>query len=260
MDITAKTYSGRNWFTHGYLSVEKADSLSPDRLHIYATTEDNFSEWKAVSVDPTYPFNLTHTPKGTNSYQGGTGSYIWGGGRVQAWDAPEALTTGTLTINNTEIAVVPSKSLTWMDWQYGPGYASEGWYSFLAVLTNGIKITTMTTFPTEKYAGVSLATLGFPDGHHETYSVEKDFHPRDPWVSPETGITYYRSYQVNIPAKGISLNVSVAMEGGELYNPDDRSKGIIVADTFSWYEGTYEGLPITGFGNAERMAGSSPDA
>jgi hypothetical protein len=37
----------------------------------------------------------------------------------------------------------------------------------------------------------------------------------DPWVSADTNITYYKSYQVNIPAKRTSLNVRLVMEGGE---------------------------------------------
>ncbi|KAF2497319.1 hypothetical protein BU16DRAFT_311020 [Lophium mytilinum] len=257
MDITAKTYSGRTWSRPGQLSTTKADSLSPDFLHLYATTEDNYSEYKAVSVVPAFPFNLTHTPKGAGSYQAGAGTYIWGGLRCWAWDAPEALTTGTLTIDGKDVAVIPEKSITWMDWQYGPGYAVEGWYSFVIALTNGVKITTMTTYPTPKYPSGSVATLGFPDGHHEVYALDRDFHPSDPWVSPDTNVTYYKSYQVNVPAKGISLNVSLAMEGGELYNPD--TEGIIIADTFSYFAGTYEGLPITGWGNAERMSGDSPN-
>ncbi|KAF2801323.1 uncharacterized protein BDZ99DRAFT_240450 [Mytilinidion resinicola] len=257
MDITDKTYSGRTWSRPGQLSTTKADSLSPDFLHLYATTEDNYSQYKAVSVVPAFPFNLTHTPKGAGSYQGGAGTYIWGGLRCWAWDAPEALTTGTLTIDGAEVAVIPEKSITWMDWQYGPGYASEGWYSFVIALTNGVKITTMTTYPNSKYPTGSVATLGFPDGHHEVYALDRDFHPADPWVSKDTNVTYYKSYQVNVPAKGISLNVSLAMEGGELYNPD--TEGIIIADTFSYFEGTYEGLPVTGWGNSERMSGNSPN-
>jgi len=106
---------------------------------------------------------------------------------------------------------------------------------------------------------VSVATVGYPDGHHEVYAVDRNFHPKDPWVSPQTNITYYKSYQVNIPEARISLNVEVAMEGGELFNPDDRTKGITIADTFSYYWGTFDGLPVQGWGNAERMAGSSPN-
>jgi len=255
MDITAKRYSGRNWFTEGQLSSKSADSQSPNMLHIYATTEDNFSEFKAISVVPEYSFNLTHVPKGPNSYQGGAGTYIWGTARAYAFDAPEAWTTGTLTINGIETRVIPEKSMTWLDFQYGPGYASEGWYSFVILLANGVKITTMTLFSTPKYPTVSLATLGYPDGHHEVFTVDKEFHPADPWVSPSTNITYYKSYQINIPAKRTSLNVRLAMEGGELFDPDDLSKGIKIADTFSYFWGIFDGRPITGWGNSERMAG-----
>lgn len=260
MDITAKEYSGRKWLRPGHHSYKTLDNQSPELLHIYATSADQFSEVKAVSVDPVYNFDLTHSPKGPNSYQAGAGTYIWGGTRCWAWDNPEAVTTGTLTINGSKVAVVPEKSITWMDYQYGSGYASEGWYSFLIVLTNGVKITTMTTLPTSKYATGSVATIMYLDGHHEIYTVDKDFHPADPWVSPDTNITYYKSYQVNIPAKCTSLNVRVAMEGGEMFYPDNIAEGSKVADTFAYYWGTFEGKPIKGFGNAERMAGPNPNS
>lgn len=254
MDITAKTYQGRKWITPGHSSYTTLDNNAKDLLHIYSTTPDMFSEVKSVSVYKNISFSLTHAPKGPNSYQAGAGTYIWGGTRCWAWDNPEAYTTGTLTIDGKQVKVVPEKSMTWMDFQYGPGYASEGWYSFLAVLSNGVKITTMTTYPTPKYPTGSVATIQYPDGHHEVYTVDKDFHPQDPWVSPETNVTYYQSYQVNIPAKCTSLNVRTAMKGGEMYYPDNMA-GSKTADTFSYFYGTFDGQPVTGFGNAERMAG-----
>jgi len=258
MDITAKKYSGTKWLSTGHHSYDTIDSQSPEKLHIYTTTPDIFTEFKAISVDPTYTFDLTHRPKGPNSYQAGGGTYIWGGARCWAWDNPEAWTIGTVTINGTKTRVIPEKSMTWMDFQYGPGYASQGWYSFLVLLSNGVKITTMTTLPTPKYSTVSVATIMYLDGHHEIYTVDKDFHAADPWISPNTNITYYKSYQVNIPAKCTSLNVRLAMEGGELFYPDNITNGSKVADTFAYYWGTFEGRPISGWGNAERMAGPNP--
>jgi len=260
MDITAKTYTGRNWFNDGQLSLQTIDSLSPDMLHIYTTTADLFSEFKATSVIPGYSFDLTHVPKGPNSYQAGAGTYLWGVGRAFAWDNPEAWTTGTLNIDGTDVAVVPEKSMTWMDFQYGPGFASEGWYSFVILLANGVKITTMTLLPTTKYPIGSVATIMYPTGHHEVYTVDKNFHPKDPWVSPNTNVTYYKSYQINIPEKSTYLHATVAMEGGELYYPDDLSRGIKIADTFSYFWGTFDGEPITGWGNSERMAGPNPQS
>jgi hypothetical protein len=54
----------------------------------------------------------------------------------------------------------------------------------------------------------------------------------DPWVSADTNITYYKFYQVNIPAKRTSLNVRLVMEGGE---PFYLPKGIKIAETFSYF-------------------------
>jgi hypothetical protein len=36
---------------------------------------------------------------------------------------------------------------TWFDVQWGPGFATNGWYSFLFLLDNGIKIATQTANP-----------------------------------------------------------------------------------------------------------------
>ncbi|OCK85329.1 hypothetical protein K432DRAFT_287085 [Lepidopterella palustris CBS 459.81] len=254
MDITAKHYWGSDFFIPGQLSVTTIDSQSPELLHIRATTEDQFSQFSAVSVYPKCSFNLTHAPKGPNSYQAAAGTYWWGTGRAWAYDAPEAWTEGTLTINGGEVKVIPEQSMTWLDFQWGPGYADAGWYSFVVLLDNGVKITTMTTYSTPEYPMVSVATILFLDGHHEVYVVDTDFHPSDPWVSSATNITYYKSYTINIPGKRTCLHARLAMEGGELYLPSQPTRAGAIADTFSYFEGVFDGKPVTGWGNSERKA------
>ena len=54
-------------------------------------------------------------------------------------------------------------------------------------------------------------------------------------MSADTNITYYKSYQANIPAKRTSLNVRLVMESSELFYPDDLPKGIKIAETFSYF-------------------------
>ena len=82
---------------------------------------------------------------------------------------------------------------------------------------------------------------------YQAGTVDKDFHPKDPWGSPNTNVTYYQFYQLNIPARGISFDIRLAMEGGEPYYPGDISEDIVIANTFSYFGGIFDSETVTGW-------------
>ncbi|KAF2811479.1 uncharacterized protein BDZ99DRAFT_497233 [Mytilinidion resinicola] len=255
MDITEKTYYGETFHTKGQMS-NNATAGDSGLLHIWATTADQISEIKAVSTIPKVPYDFTLTPKGPLLYQAGGGDYHWGLGTAWEFDAPETQLTGTLTIGNKKVNIVPEKSMAWFDWQWGPGFAPGGWHGGAILLDNGVKILPMITNPSDLYTQVSISTMVFPDGHHEVYPIDPDLHPRNPWVSNVSGLTYYNDYQINIPGKKTSLHSHLWMEGGEATVLADPSIANSINDAFAIFTGTFDGKPVTGWGIQERRVGS----
>ncbi|OCK81369.1 hypothetical protein K432DRAFT_295638 [Lepidopterella palustris CBS 459.81] len=224
-------------------------------LHIWATTADQISSINSISTNPKIAFNLTFQPKGPFLYQAGGGDYTWGIGTAWAFDAPEAWLTGTLTIAGATVNVVPEQSMGWFDWQWGPGYAPAGWHAHVILLDNGVKIVIMITNPSTLYTQVAVSTMQFPDGHHEVYPIDTDIHPCGPWVSKDTNLTYYNEYHINIPEKRTSLAVKLRMEGGEATLLSDPTPANSINDAYATYEGIFDGVPVTGWGIAERRVG-----
>jgi predicted secreted hydrolase len=254
MDITKKTYYGETFHSPGQMS-NNATAGDSGLLRIWATTEDQFSEIKIVSKIPKASYDFTLTPRGPILYQAGGGVYNWGIGTASAFDIPETKLTGTLTVDGKKVNVVPEKSMGWFDWQWGPGYAPEGWHGNVILLDNGVKIVIMVTNPSTEYSQVSVATMLFPDGHHEIYPVDPDIHPSDPWVSQDSGLTYYNKYLLNIPGKMTVLKSRLWMEGGEATYLPDPSKMNSINDAYATYTGIFDGKLVTGWGIQERRVG-----
>jgi hypothetical protein len=250
-DITGNTAYGESFYNPGQLSLTKLDSDS-GVLRLYSDAPDNWSSIKAISTGSYFSFNLTIVPQGPNLYQGATGSYIWGTDIVYAFDNPETLTTGSfITPQGEHVNIVPEKSLTWFDVQWGPGFATNGWYSFLFLLDNGVKIATQTANPLPDGSFNSISTFSYPDGHQEVYAVDPVTISSNPWVSTWTNITYYYDYQINIPLKG-TFWIHLPVQGGEVTTRDNPTPANSIADSFGYVKAFVDGELVYGIGIAER--------
>jgi hypothetical protein len=252
MDITTGYHFGGSYSFPGQVSSTVLEGITPI-LHVGAYSPDQYSSIFTISTLPDAPFNLTYAPKGPNLYQAASGAYIWGTGYAYTIDAPETWVTGTITVPGGKVVnIAPETSMTWFDMQWGPSYAPGGWHAFVILLANGIKIQVTVTNPSTNYNQNSMASFSFPDGHQEVWPVVNDVHPSNPWVSPLSNITYYSNYRIDIPLKGTSLDVTLPVQGGETALLTDPTPGNTIADSFAYFDGTYEGVPVAGWGIAER--------
>ncbi|KAH8701502.1 hypothetical protein BGW36DRAFT_355661 [Talaromyces proteolyticus] len=251
LDVQTGYNFGTQVKTPGQLSTTVLDGDS-GLLHFSASTADQASELFAVSTFKEIPYKLHYTPKGPYLYQAGSGSYVWGTGYAYAFDAPETWVTGTLTINNTIVNIVPNESAAWFDMQWGPSYAPGGWHAFVFLLDNGVKVAIMVTNPTNIYSQNSIATILYPDGNHQVFAVDPELHAAKPWVSSTSNITYYSYYQLNIPGKGITLDVNLPWEAGETALDSNPTPANTIADSFAYYNGTFDGTIVRGYGIAEQ--------
>jgi len=249
-DITAGTHFGTAVNEPGQLSTSIFEGKS-SVLQVGSTATDQFSQNFAIGNFSQVSFNLAYTAKGPNLYQGGSGSFVWGSGFAYAFDEPETLPTGQFKYAGKTVTVVPEESATWFDFQWGAGYAVGGWYDFVVLLENGIKLQVTVLHPYAAYKQASFANVLYPDGHMELWPVVNDTQPANSWVSPASNITYYHDYVVQIPAKNSVLYVHLPVEGGETGPVVNPVAANTIADTFAWYNGTWEGLPVQGYGIME---------
>lgn len=88
--------------------------------------------------------------------------------------------------------------------------------------------------------------------------MDTDVHPSNPWVDPYTNITYFNNYLISIPSRNILLYSTLAMEGGNMTIWFDPSRLNSVADSYSTFNGFFDGLPVTGYGISEKKETSTP--
>jgi hypothetical protein len=249
-DITGNTHFGISIYEPGQVSLTKFYGQS-SILTYGSDAADQFSETYVIGNLTEVPFNLTFVPKGPNFYQGGSGFFKWGLGIAYAFDTPESLISGTFNYNGKKVNVVPEESMTWFDYQWGPGYAIGGWQDFVILLDNGVKMQVTVLAPYPHYKQASYATVMYPDGYHEVWPVMNDTFPQNPWISSATNLTYYQDYIINIPSRKTSLFVHCPVQGGETAPLKGPTAANTIADTFAYYSGTFEGLPAKGWGIME---------
>jgi len=258
VDITADTHFGISSYEDGQMSLTSFHSKT-SFLEVGSTASDQFSQNWAISTLPEAPFNLSFIPRGPNLYQGGSGEFIWGTDVAYCVDATETEVHGTITVGGKVVQVVPEKSMSWFDLQWGPGYASQGWHAFVILLDNGVKLQATVTHNTPLYKQGSFTTIGYPDGHQEVWAVDNSTYPTNPWVSPQSNITYYSNYILKIPGKGI-LYADLPVKGGETAPVVGSTPANTIADTFAWYRGELDGKLVKGWGIMELRENAGCDS
>lgn len=213
-DITTGYHFGTAINELGQLSNTKFEGKS-SVLHVGSTAADQFSQTFAISTLPEFKFNLQWIPKGALLYQGGSGYFRFGADLAYTFDAVDSLPSGTMIVNGTKVTIVPEKSVGWVDYQWGPGYAIGGWHDFVILLDNGVSMQVTVTAPYPGYTQASFTTMCYPNGHQEVWPVDNNTYPENPWVSKLSNITYYSDYTVRIPLKNTILHAHLPIKGGE---------------------------------------------
>ncbi len=230
-----------------------APAADPTRnMHVKALLTDDPS-MKPVTIDLMLsqrgrPFFVWGT--GVNPGAQGTSvkdnNYYFSLTRLQA--------SGSITIDGKK---TPVTGVTWMDHEYGAfGTAANPvqWILQDMQLDNGFSISNVgivgaTQKPTLNTAMAGYATLEAANG--DTYLVGSTVTPFGrTWTSPESGITYFTQFRVQIPSFGADIVVSTLMDsqefpgtnGGSVYEGVAKAKGIFKGKSVggtAWIEQTF---------------------
>lgn len=231
---------------------EVLDIKFSDQYRWHANTPDSFSSITTIGKWENHGWNVTFEPRGPNLYDGGSAAFFWGSDYNREWAAPNALTSGTVTINGTTHEVDPKRSTSWYDRQWGVGIATGGWYWFPIQLADGTRICGWVLNPVGDYHK-SFATVLRTDGTHEVVTVLADLKPEGVWTSKDTNITYYESFTITFPEKKSTLKVTVPFgrqrQHGEFGAAD---KNVALYEAYATVEGTWEGKRVRGWGISEQ--------
>jgi predicted secreted hydrolase len=166
-------------------------------------------------------------------------------------------TSGTLRINGAEFRV---DGLSWMDHEFfstpkhapeEPGQSLSGWDWFSIQLGNRCEVM---FYRLRKKDGsdssFSAGSLILPDGSTEPLSLSRiRLTPLSGWRSPETDATYPIRWKLEIPDKGITLDLEPLLPQQELVTA--KSTRVVYWEGALRAEGSWEGSPVSGEGYLE---------
>ncbi|KAL5326326.1 hypothetical protein ACEPPN_007464 [Leptodophora sp. 'Broadleaf-Isolate-01'] len=218
----------------------------------YASTADLLSTMISISSVENATFSLVSQPRGPNIYDAGSGHFFWGNDMTFEYATPECYVTGNITYQGQTIDVIPEKSMAWYDRQFGPGYGTNGWNLFIFYLENGVKACIWHSSAVGDGAALRLATFMFPDGHHEVYPIADDIHPSTPFVSKQTGFTYYGSHEVNVLGMDASFIIELPVLAGEMTSHESPTARNTLFEGFSVVKGIFKGKSVKGWGVTEQ--------
>lgn len=226
-----------------------------DKFETYSTG-DLFSTQVSKSTVEGAEFNIVSSPKGPNFYDAGSGSYFWGTDMTYELAYPEQWVTGNITYKGEVIDIVPEKSMSWLDRQFGPGIGLAGWNLWILLFDNGIKACIWRSEAVHDNPKQYFATFLFPDGHHEIYPIDSEIHPSNPFVSNQTGFTYYGRHKVNIPGINAHFDIQQPVLAGEMTLSSKPTAGNTLAEGYSVVSGSIRGQTVKGWGVSERRFSS----
>ena len=256
LDITSGIWNGRSTKANGtYFNTTFDFNAAP--LRCYAASQDRVTTLVVTSDIPGATFNLTSTANGPNFFDIGSGTYYRGGYQTNEWAVPDGYVTGSITIDGKEVKMVSSSSTSWFDRQWGFGLGPSGWSLFILYLNNGIKSTIWNSEPVDGSDALRVATLLYPDGHHEVVGIDPDFRPTNSFHGQYTNVTYYGAFTVNIPEKSASLVFTLPVLAGEVSNPDNPTASETLFEGYCDVVGVWNGEEVNGFACSEQHPADS---
>jgi hypothetical protein len=252
LDINDGVYFGETFNDRNSTFATNTLHYKTDRFESYSTTPDLFTIQVSKSTVEDAEFNLVSSPRGPNFFDAGNGFFFWGTDWTYEYAFPEQWVTGNITYKGEVIDIIPEKSMSWLDRQYGPTIAPAGWNLFIIYLEDGTKLTVWHSGAVGDNPAQVFATAMFPDGHHEVYPVDEDIHPSVPFTSTDSNFTYYANHKVSIPDMNAYFDIEQPVFAGEMTQKDNPLPTNTLFEGYAVVKAHVRGKELKGWGVAER--------
>ena len=244
LDMTTSIYTP--FFNHTPYSMIPSPTfnVSGNDGGFQSTSQDNVSIIRTWSTNANVQYDLTFEATSAILYDVGAGQYQWGTGLTNEWGMPGCRTTGTLQINGSTVIIDPSRSLTWYDRQWGPGFITGNWTWFEFHLgPGGTKVSVSAWDSLDPVGEVRFATIRTPSGDHTVISVTVIPLYKRSYISSASNITYPLDWEIISPL-GETLFVSSFTANQEIvgsviseyaYEGFTTIKGSFMNTTGDWF-------------------------
>jgi predicted secreted hydrolase len=251
LDMTTSTYTP--FFNHTPYSVVPSPTfnVSANEGGFQSTSQDNVSIIRTWSTNANVQYDLTFEATSAILYDVGAGQYQWATGLTNEWGMPACKTTGTLQVNGSTVTIDPSRSLTWYDRQWGPGFIEGNWTWFELHLgpSGSTKVSVSAWDSLDPVGEVRFATVRAPNGDHSVLSVTVIPSYKRSYTSSTSNVTYPLDWEIISPI-GETLFISS-------FKADQEIVGSVISEYayegFASTRGAFMGTVGDGFGVVEMV-------
>lgn len=245
------------WFGEGFPTPKDAFALDDvnyrsDRFEIFSTTKDNTSSLVCKSKVEGAEFDFAISPRGPNLYAGGSGTFFWGTDWTYQMSYPEMWVTGTFKYKGETVSVVSEKSMAWLDRQYGVGLAGNGWDLYMLIFENGMKASIWRSEACPPNTKQYMATILYPDSHHEVYPLDDHVEHSQPYVSKDSGYLYHARHVITIPGLDARIEMQQPWPVGEMTIKGAPHPNTTLFEGYVNVNARIRGEEVKGWGVAER--------
>ncbi|KAF5593880.1 short-chain dehydrogenase [Fusarium subglutinans] len=190
-------------------TFDKYDRIAPENTTFWTGDGDfraNFEDYGMESIDKN-PLRGLHTYSSAENVDfdfdffftspillnAALGSYQVGGGLGWEWSVPRGRTEGSFKVDGEKVDIVPEKSFTWYDRQFGSLQDSFDWIMLHFDESDWLDISLMCAWKWEdRVDGQKMfATVrNSLNGRDSVVPINLTASTTDVWISPDTGLEY----------------------------------------------------------------------
>ncbi|KAH8742719.1 hypothetical protein F5883DRAFT_668053 [Diaporthe sp. PMI_573] len=209
------------------------------------------------------------TPTGKNIYVGGSGGVTIAANEESGndyrrlipgyswyWGNPTLRVDGKIMIDGTYVEIDTTQSIGFFERQTGTFGIPGGHLGFWLYLSNGIMVHCWQLAPTKDgtLSNRAWATIWHSSGLHEVVEISSNTsRAANPYVSVKSGLTYFRSFFLDVPTRNATFNIEQSATHSEA-SPAAGYPGYNITEAYGQGSGTWDGEDVTFFGHVEQLS------
>ncbi|CAN9155603.1 unnamed protein product [Alternaria alternata] len=168
---------------------------------------------------------------------------------------PTTRVSGTLTVDDVEYEIDTEQSFALFERQWGNFQVGKGYVALWLFLETGEVLNTWCMEPdVEGVTKVAFASVWHPNGLHEMIPVGPDTRFSGAHTSPATGLAYFTTFFLDLPARNACFTFNKWFQDGELEPVEEqRNKYITIMESYGEGEGQWGSEGVKFYGHVEQL-------